>query len=151
MNGNNYSSFNLHFLKSLGEYNDTNCSWKKKYLDHELVILYVIFSFVWQILLNLDFIKNKMICFGFFFGHLVISTGLLLFVWWFPLVVQMVKNLPTMQETPVWSLGWEDPLEKGMTTLFSILAWNIPWTEEPGRLHKVAESNTTERLTVYCL
>ena len=44
----------------------------------------------------------------------------------------MVKNLPAMQETWVRSLGWEDPLEKGMATLSSILAWRIPWTEEPG-------------------
>ena len=46
----------------------------------------------------------------------------------------MVKNLPVMQETGVRSLGWEDPLEKGMTTLSSILAWEIPGTEEPGGL-----------------
>ena len=46
----------------------------------------------------------------------------------------MVKNLPAMQETRVQSLGGEDPLEKGMATHSSILAWRIPWTEEPGRL-----------------
>ena len=46
------------------------------------------------------------------------------------LVAQMVKNLPAMQETRVLSLGWEDPLEKGMTTHSSILACRIPWTEE---------------------
>ena len=46
----------------------------------------------------------------------------------------MVKNLPVMQETQVRSLGQEDPLEKGMATLSSILAWEIPWTEEPGGL-----------------
>ena len=50
------------------------------------------------------------------------------------LVAQMVKNLPAMWETKVWSLGWEDPLEKGMATHFSIFAWRIPWTEQPGRL-----------------
>ena len=44
----------------------------------------------------------------------------------------MVKNLPAMQETWVQSLGLEDPLEKGMTTQSSTLAWRIPWTEEPG-------------------
>ena len=44
----------------------------------------------------------------------------------------MVKNLPAMQETWVRSLGWEDPLEKGMATYSSVLAWKIPWTEEPG-------------------
>ena len=46
----------------------------------------------------------------------------------------MVKNLIAMQETQVWSLGWEDPLEKGMATHSNILAWKILWTEEPGRL-----------------
>ena len=50
------------------------------------------------------------------------------------LMAQMVKNLPTMQETWVWSLGREDPLEKEMATHSSIFAWRIPWTEEPGRL-----------------
>ena len=46
----------------------------------------------------------------------------------------MVKSLPAMQETQVRFLGWEDPLEKGMAIHSSILAWRIPWTEEPGRL-----------------
>ena len=46
----------------------------------------------------------------------------------------VVKNLPTVQETQVQSLGWEDPLEKGMATYSSILTWRIPWTEEPGGL-----------------
>jgi len=46
----------------------------------------------------------------------------------------MVKNLPTMQETLAQSFGWEDPLEKGMATHSSILAWRITWTEKPGRL-----------------
>ena len=50
------------------------------------------------------------------------------------LVTQMVKNLPAMQETWVWSLGWEDLLEEEMATHSSILAWRIPWTEEPGGL-----------------
>ena len=49
------------------------------------------------------------------------------------LVAQTVKNLPVMQVTMVWSLGWEVPLEKGMATHSSILAWRIPWTEKPGR------------------
>ena len=44
------------------------------------------------------------------------------------LVAQLVKNLPAVQEIWVWSLGWEDPLEKGMATHSSILAWKIPWT-----------------------
>ena len=50
------------------------------------------------------------------------------------LVALMVKNRPEMQETQVHSLGWEDPLEKEMATRSSILAWRIPWTEEPGGL-----------------
>ena len=50
------------------------------------------------------------------------------------LVAQSVKNLPVVQETWVQSLGWEDPLEKEMATHFSILAWKISWTEEPGGL-----------------
>ena len=49
---------------------------------------------------------------------------------WASLVAQMVKNLPAMQETQVLSLGREDPLEKGMATHSSILAWSIPWTEK---------------------
>ena len=50
------------------------------------------------------------------------------------MVAQMIKSLPAMQEMWVWSLGWEDPLQKGIATHSSILAWRIPWTEEPGRL-----------------
>ena len=55
----------------------------------------------------------------------------------------MVKNLPAMQETQVQSLGWEDPLEKGMATHFSILAWKIPWTEEPGGLQSMVSKRET--------
>ena len=66
------------------------------------------------------------------------------------LVPQMVKDLPAMQETWVWSLGQEDPLEKGMGTHLSILARRIPWTEEPGGLQSVGhkELGTTEWLTL---
>ena len=53
------------------------------------------------------------------------------------LVAQMVKNLPAKQETWVQSLGWENLLEKGMAISSSILAWKIPWTEEPGGLQLV--------------
>ena len=49
-------------------------------------------------------------------------------------VAQVVKSLPAMWETQVWSLGREDPLEKEMATLSSILVWKIPWTNEPGEL-----------------
>ena len=47
---------------------------------------------------------------------------------WASLVAQLVKNLPAMWETWVWSLGWEDPLEKGKAIHSSILAWRVPWT-----------------------
>ena len=53
------------------------------------------------------------------------------------LVAQTVKRLTAMQETQVQSLGQEDPLEKEMATHSSILAWEIPWTEEPGRLQSM--------------
>ena len=59
-------------------------------------------------------------------------------------MVQPVKNLPALQETWVQSLGWEDPLEEEMATHSSILAWRIPWTEEPGGLQSggVTKSRT---------
>ena len=53
------------------------------------------------------------------------------------LVAQTVNRLPTMWETPVQSLGWEDPLKKVMTTYSITLAWKIPWTEEPRRLQSM--------------
>ena len=52
-------------------------------------------------------------------------------------MVQLVKNLPAMQETWVQFLGWENPLEKRMATHSSIFAWRIPWTEEPGGLQSM--------------
>ena len=65
---------------------------------------------------------------------------------WASLVAQMVKNLPARQETQVQSLCREDPLEKAMATHSIILAWRIPWTEEPGRatVQDVAELDTME-------
>ena len=56
----------------------------------------------------------------------------------------MVKNLPAMRETQIQSLGWDDPLEKGRATHFSVLAWRIPYTDEPGGLQAdgVTESQT---------
>ena len=50
-------------------------------------------------------------------------------------MAQRLKHLPAMRETWIRSLGWEDPLEKEMATHSSILAWRLPWTEEPGGLH----------------
>ena len=66
------------------------------------------------------------------------------------LVALTVKNLLAMKETWVWSLGWGDPLKKGMATHSSILTWRIPWTEKSGGLHTVhgiAESDVIEWLT----
>ena len=61
----------------------------------------------------------------------------------------MVKNLPSMWDTQFQSLGWEDSLEKGMTTHFNILAWENSWTEEPGSSPwGRKESSTTEQLTL---
>ena len=56
---------------------------------------------------------------------------------WTSLVDQMVKNLPAIQETQVWFLGHKDPLEKGMATNSRILAWRLPWMEEPSRLQSM--------------
>ena len=58
------------------------------------------------------------------------------------LVARIENNPPAVQETQVWSLGWEDPLEKGMATHSSILAWRIPWPEEPGRLQSTQSQRT---------
>ena len=67
---------------------------------------------------------------------------------WASLVAQTVKNLPAVQETWVPSLGREGPLEKGMATHPSTLAWRVPWTEEPGGLQSTGSQRvTTEQLT----
>ena len=66
-------------------------------------------------------------------------------------MAQTIKNLPAMQETWVQSLSWEGPLEEGMATHSSILAWRIPWIEEPGRLQSMGLQrvrHTTERLSL---
>ena len=65
-------------------------------------------------------------------------------------MAQMVRGPPVMQETRIQSLGLEDPLEKGMATHFSILAWRIPWTEKTGRPQSMEsqESDMTELLTL---
>ena len=69
---------------------------------------------------------------------------------WASLVSQLVQSLTAMQETRVRFLGREDPLEQEMAMHSSILAWRIPWTEEPGRLQFMGlqESGTTEQLTL---
>ena len=63
------------------------------------------------------------------------------------LVAQMVKNLPAVREIRIPSLAQEDPLERGMATLSSILAWRIPWTEEPGGLQSMgSQRDMSEQL-----
>ena len=66
-------------------------------------------------------------------------------LYWASFIAQLVKNVPAMQETWVQSLGQEDPMEKEMATHSSILAWRIPWTEEPGgaTVHGTMKSDKT--------
>ena len=75
---------------------------------------------------------------------------------WASLVAQMVKTLPAMWETQVRSLGQEDSLERGRATHFSILAWRIPWTEEPGELQsmglqRVGHDQVTGTFPLFCI
>ena len=81
----------------------------------------------------------------FFFS---LQPQILLFEW-ASLEAQTVKNLPAMQETQVQSLGLEDPLEKEMATHSSILAWEIPWREDPGRLQSVGSQKSQIGLIGY--
>ena len=89
--------------------------------------------------------------YGWFSQSICPIVGLLchMVVWGFP-GGSDVKNLPAVQETWVWSLDWEDPVEKGMATHSSITAWRIPWTEEAGGLQSMGckEWDTTEQLTL---
>ena len=89
-------------------------------------------------------IKGMMFRHSFFWGwwNILKLTGA-------SLVAQMVKNLPAMQETQVWFLGQEDPLEKGMSTHSSILAWRIPWTEESGGLQSMGSEKVGHNWTTF--
>ena len=75
-----------------------------------------------------------------FFLPLLSLKWLKISILWASLVAQIVKNLPAIQETRVWSLGQEDPLAKGMATHSSVLNWRITWTVEPGRLRTAYEA-----------
>ena len=77
-------------------------------------------------------LKSFLLAFVFFYFFTVIFT-----FHWASLVAQMIKRPPAMQETQSQSLGWENPLEEGMATHSSILAWRIAWTEEPGELQSM--------------
>ena len=70
---------------------------------------------------------------------------------WASLVPQTVKNLPVLQETRVWSLGWEDPLEKGKATHSRILTWTIPWTVEPGGLQSMRSQKVRQDWATFTL
>ena len=99
--------------------------------------------------------QNKKPCFTFcmcsYRGNCMLQLTVSLSMVLFSLAFRIqVKNLPVMQETQVWSLGQEDPLEKGMANHSSILAWRIPQTEEPGGLHSMGSQSqdTTEWQTL---
>ena len=88
----------------------------------------------------LRFFFQKHLLVGFFFKYLffkIIEMVIDYFATVMNYVAQLVKNPPAMQETSVWFLGGEDPLEEGMATHSSILAWRIPWTEEPSGLQSM--------------
>ena len=110
----------------------------------------IISSCQWYlIIISLTYISNWPLCqchkVNFNTSFLILFRSIIA-----SLVAQMVKSPPAMQEPWVQSLGWEDPLEKGMLTHSSILAWRIPWTEEPSRLQSMEsqELNITEQLTL---
>ena len=67
--------------------------------------------------------------------------SIIVIIVWASLIAQLVKNPPAMQQTWVGSLGGEDPLDKGKATHSSILAWRIPWTEEPGGIQQRVRHN----------
>ena len=93
---------------------------------------WVLFWWAWPCSVNLE--SNFLLMDGVVFPPCYLPGSKL---WWTSLVAQPVKHLPTMWETRVQSLGWEDPLEKEMATHSSTLAWKIPWTEKPGRLQSM--------------
>ena len=85
-----------------------------------------------------------------YFLHTPVPDNNLLTFYFSP-VTQSVKNMPAVKDTQVWSLGQEDPLEKGMAINSSIIAWRIPWTEELGGLHSVRSRRTGHDLVTNIL
>ena len=90
---------------------------------------------------------------GYSPGHKNVRWLLCIMWGYIQILSQTVKHLPAMQETQVCSLGWDDPLEKEMATHSSILAWKIPWTEDPGglqsmELQRVGRDWATEHVTM---
>ena len=92
--------------------------------------------------MGISFLFSFALSFSFFLNYLYYPLQ----YFWASLVAQLVKNPPAMQETWVQPLGWEDPLEKGMATRSSILAWRIPRTEEPGGLQSMGSQTVTHDL-----
>ena len=103
---------------------------------------YLIIVIAWLFVDDISFLSGSVYNLPFVLYALKLQKDVQLWIffifpfqfWSSSLVAQMVKNLPTMRETWVWSLHCEDLLEKGMATHSSILAWRTPWTEKPGRL-----------------
>ena len=92
---------------------------------------------------------GQRVLFGFVFGEMWTSPTREALSTWASLVAQRLKHLPPMWETWVRSLGQEDPLEKEMVTRSSILAWRIPWTEEPGRLQSTGSQRVGSHSTYW--
>ena len=93
---------------------------------------------------NLDYLVSEFYSMSSKFGNSSMDRSSRTRSFWklfIDLVAQMVKHLPAMPETWVWSLGWEDPLEKEMATHSTTLAWKIPWTEKPCRLQSMGSQS----------
>ena len=130
---------------------DTNMLLKRQNLWTHLLPLHL---FIFTVIIIVIILEHNWLCWQGLLQCLLPRTlGLWmhagLWAYWASLVAQRLKSLPTMQETSVPALGWEDPLEKEMATHSSILAWRIPRTEEPGGLYSPRgpkESDITEQL-----
>ena len=116
-------------------------------------LLVLVFCFFKRILIFEKFLYHKIIRVLFVLCVIIPFSQIFSFTIWFrgftraSLVAQAVKHLPTMWETQVWSLSWEDPLEKEMATHSSILAWKIPWTEDPGGLQSMGSQRVGRDFT----
>ena len=103
--------------------------------DIHMYVLYLrhIYAlYVWHIYMHYIYdIHMYVLNLWHIYTHCIVSMT------WVSLAAQAVRNLPAMRETQVWSLGWENPLEKGMALHSSTPAWRIPWTEKPGGLQSM--------------